>query len=107
MQSDNAVVDREDSPRSENGPPWESTVRVGKRYKERTEEVKDLLRDFQSLCSGRLGSTSGTKPRIELREGSKLVYQPPYSAGHRKREFEKYEVTRMLADGVLEPSNAE
>lgn len=36
-----------------------------------------------------------------------MVYQPPYPAGHRKRDFLKAEAGRVLADGVIEPCTAE
>lgn len=46
MQSENAVVDTEYSQRGNNEPHWESTLDVGEAYKERGEELKDLLREF-------------------------------------------------------------
>lgn len=54
----------------------------------------------------KIRNISATKHRIELLEGSKTVYRPPYRAGHRKRDFEKADVGPMLADGVRVPSNA-
>lgn len=59
------------------------------------------------MWSGRLGDISATKHRIELLEGSKSIYQPPYRARHRNHDFERPEVGRMLADGLIKLSNAE
>ena len=50
---------------------------------------------------------ASAKHRIDLEDGARPVYQPPYRAGHGARAVEKTEIERMLKDGVIEPSSSE
>ena len=67
----------------------------------------DLLREFEDMWSGRLGTIASAKHRIDLEDGARSVYQPPYRAEHRARAVEKTEIERMLKEGVIEPSSSE
>lgn len=79
----------------------EDTIQVWGAFKERRDEFINLLREFQAMWYGRLGIISATKHRISLLKVSKLVYQPPYRAGHSTRDFEEEAVDLLLKDGVM------
>ena len=67
----------------------------------------DLLREFEDMWSGRLGTIASAKHQIDLEDGSRPAYQPPYRAGHRARAVEKANIEWMLKEGVIEPSSSE
>ena len=88
-------------------PNWETEVSIGDDVKVDRQDVLNLLREFSPMWSGELGTVKATQHRIDLIDGAKPVYQPPYKAGPTARQIEKEEVQRMLAAGVIEPSMAE
>ena len=88
-------------------PNWREHVDIGREYAAHREEIVDLLQEFEGMWSGRLGTIKAAKHRIDLEEGAKPVYQPPYRAGHRARGIEKAEIGRMLQEGVIEPASSE
>ena len=53
-----------------------------------------------------LGTIDATEHGIELTPRTKPVHQPPYRAGHKHRYFPTSEVNRMLAEGVIRPSQS-
>lgn len=63
-----------------------------------------MLEEFQSMSDGQLGSINMVRNRLEL-ESPKTwpVYSVPYRAGLKAREFEKYEISKMLKMDVIEP----
>ena len=66
-----------------------------------------MLTDFDDMWSGRLGTINATKHHINVDPSAQPIYQQPYRAGPKAREFEKQEIDRMLAEKVIEPSDAE
>lgn len=48
-----------------------------------------------------------TTHRIELTQGAKKSFQPPYRAGLSQIKHEKKEIERMSKVGVIEPSTSE
>ena len=67
----------------------------------------DLLREFEDMWSGLLGTIASAKHRIDLEDGAWPVYQPSYRAVHRARSVEKTEIEQMLKEVVIEPSSSE
>ena len=68
-------------------PEWHSQVSIGERAEfEQRPRILEFLDPFQSMWDGHLGEIHHVKHRIELKEGSKPVFQPPYRAGPDKRE---------------------
>ena len=74
---------------------------------EQQAKVRETLRPFSDMWSGKLGKIKLTKHRIELKEGAQPFRCQPYRAGPAMREIENQQVTEMLRDGVIEPSNSE
>ena len=71
------------------------------------EEIRAMLKQHESLWSGKLGEISATKHHIRLIEGARPFKSAPYRAGPKTRELEEEEVKRQLEAGVIEPSNSE
>ena len=69
--------------------------------------VREMLRPFADMWSGKLGSLSVTQHRIELKTGSTPVHAQPYRAGPKARQVEEEHVSKMLEAGVIEPANSE
>ena len=70
-------------------------------------EIRAMLKQHESLWSGKLGEISATKHHIRLIEGARPFKSAPYRAGPKTRELEEEEVKRQLEAGVIEPSNSE
>lgn len=86
---------------------WESNVQLGSEYDEKRAEGIALFAQSRSIWSVALGKITLARRIIELLEGSKPVCQPPYLAGHRKREFEGAKVGTMLEGDLVEICKAE
>ena len=86
---------------------WKENVSIGLKDENARRRVYDLLEEFRDMWSGQLGTISATEHRIEVDRDSRPIYQQPYRAGPKARDFEKEEVDRMLAAGVIEPSSAD
>lgn len=86
---------------------WESDVHIGVENEQVREDVLSLLSEYRRMWSGELGKIVATKHRIELQPDAKPVYQTPYRAGHKSREFQQKEVDRMLTDKVIEAAQSE
>ena len=69
--------------------------------------VREMLRPFVDMWSGKLGNISVTQHRIELKPGSTPVHTQPYRAGPKARQVEEEHVSKMLDAGVIEPANSE
>ena len=59
------------------------------------------------MWDGHIGTINLAKHRIELKEGSKPVYQQPYRAGPHQRQLEEEEIKKMLDADVIEPAITE
>ena len=66
-----------------------------------------MLKPFEKMWSGHLGSVKTAEQRIESPPDSKPIRSQPYRAGPLEREMQHAEVQRQLAKGVIEPSKLE
>ena len=76
---------------------------VEEKYRNR---LRELLRRFSAMWDGSLSEISTTEHRIDVITGSKPIFQQPYRAGFREREFLESEIDKMLRAGVIEPSQS-
>ena len=83
---------------------------------EQGHRVREMLRPFADMWSGKLGNLSVTQSqqritirqqRIELKTGSTPVHAQPYRAGPKARQVEEEHVSKMLDAEVIEPANSE
>ena len=86
---------------------WKQQIDMGVEDPATRERILDMLGEFEEMWNGRLGRIDAAKHRIQLTPEARPVFQAPYRAGQKAREFVKEEVTRMLRDGVIEPSASE
>ena len=86
---------------------WTAQLEIGAEYQTHRTRIVDLLREFEDMWPGRLGTIASAKHRIDLDDGAQPVSQPPYRAVHRARAVEKTEIDRMLKEGVIEPFRSE
>ena len=95
----------------ENQPPepesWLGEVNLDHLEEKLRRKVTTLLREYASVCDGRLGTIKGACHRIDIVPGAKPIYQQPYRCGIERRKAEEAEVNRMLQAKVITPSNAE
>ena len=56
---------------------------------------------------GHLGEIKATEHRIELAPGTTPIRQAPYRQGHRGRDVQAEEITKILEAGVIEPAISE
>ena len=70
------------------------------------KRVKNMLKRFAPMWSGKLGEINSTPHYIDLLPGSRPIASQPYRAGPKAREIEQREVDKMLQAGVIEPSNS-
>ena len=56
---------------------------------------------------GKLGTVDATYHRIKLEPGTKPIRQAPYSQGHKGRDIQQQEITKILDVGVIEPATSE
>lgn len=67
-----------------------------------------MLTESQSMRNAHFGRISVAKDHIKLLEGSiEPVHSAPYGAGPKFREFEKFEIEKMLKDNKIEPAQTE
>lgn len=67
-----------------------------------------MLSKFESMWDGHLIIITTAKHRIELVDlTTPLVRSALYRAGPEVREFKKTEITKMLEDNVIEPTQTE
>ena len=102
--SDTSTGDDEDK---DPVPKWHSQVSIGERAEVERPRILEFLDPFQSMWDGHLGEIHHVKHRIELKEGAKPVFQPPYRAGPDKREKERAEIQKMLDMDVIEEAECE
>ena len=86
---------------------WSDMFNIDDAYIEYNDELLSLLEPFEAICDGHLGTVNITQHRIVLEPGAKPVFQPPYLAGPRQREFEKAEIQKMMEVDVIEPAVSE
>lgn len=96
----------ESTEKKRDGEEWQEKLRIWRHYEAMRREIIELLKEFTAMWSGQLWTIVTTKHGIELTKGAKPVYQPPYRAGYRTRNFKKTEIGRMLQEKVIEPSHA-
>ena len=65
---------------------WEEDVHIGAEDSTIWSEIMDMLSEFKDMWYGRLSKIGATKHRIELKPGSRPIYQAPYRAGPIARE---------------------
>ncbi|CAN8075289.1 unnamed protein product [Agarophyton chilense] len=76
---------------------------VPEEYKER---IKQMLKKYASMWTGKLGENSATDHHIGVIPGSRSVSQPPYRAGRRTRQIEEDNVAKMLKAGGIEAAQS-
>ena len=69
--------------------------------------IKILEKHEDMWRSGKLGTLDATYHRIELETGTKPIRQAPYIQGHKGRDIQHQEITKMLDAGVIEPATSE
>lgn len=69
----------------------------------------NIFSEFQHMWDGHLGLIKAATRLIELTSiAERLIHLAPYLAGRRaRREFEEYEIDKMLAMHVIEPATVE
>lgn len=86
--------------------PCEETLDLSHLDAERKDEVLRTLQPFERLWSGKVGAISKTVHRIDT-GSARPIHKMPHRDGPKAREEQKTEMRRMLAEGVIEPSEAE
>ena len=89
------------------GQNWQEDVHIGLEDDHSRAAVINLLSQYQDMWSGKLGTISAAKHRIEVLPDARPIYQQPYRAGPQAREAEKREIEKMLSAQVIEPSSSE
>lgn len=69
---------------------------------ERLDEVHNMVRKHEDMWSGQLGDIEVTEISIDLVPGAKPCNSALYRAGTKTREFEKAEIDKQIAVGVIE-----
>ena len=71
-------------------------------------KILSMLSKHQDMWRpGHLGEITATEHRIELAPGTKPIRQAPYRQGHRGRDVQAEEISKMLEAGVIEPATSE
>ena len=86
---------------------WKDQVSIGDNSLSDRSKILDFLQRYRTMWDGHLGTIRHVKHRIELKEGSSPVYQPPYRASPDGRKREKAEIDKMLALDVIEEAECE
>ena len=71
------------------------------------QKVIEMLKPYEKMWSGHLGTVKTAEHRIDLLPDSKPFRSQPYRAGPLEREMQHAEVQRQLAKGVIEPSKSQ
>ena len=71
------------------------------------KQVRKMLRPFDSMWSGELGTVKLGEHRIDTDPNARPYRSQPYRAGLNDREIQRYEVQRQLKLGVIKPSTSE
>ena len=69
--------------------------------------IKMLEKHEDMWRPGKLSTVDATYHRIELEPGTKPIRQAPYRQGHKGRDIQQQEITKMLDAGVIEPTTSE
>ena len=86
---------------------WQDDVKIGEVHEDGREEIVRMLAPYAEMWDGHLGNIKAVKHRIDVTPGSAPVFGVPYRAGPKMRQYEKDEVDRMKAAGVIEPASTE
>ncbi|CAN8072774.1 unnamed protein product [Agarophyton chilense] len=70
------------------------------------ESIKQMLKKYASMWTGKLGGISATENHIDVIPGSRPISQPPHRAGPRTRQIEEDNVAKMLEAGVIETAQS-
>ena len=70
-------------------------------------KVRKMLRTYEDMWNGQLGTVKVTKHRIETQENEKPVFSQPYRAGPEARKVVKESVKEMLDKNVIEAARTE
>ena len=75
---------------------------------EQSVTIIKMLEKHEDMCRPRkLGTVDATYHRIELEPGIKPIRQAPYRQGHKGRDIQQQEITKILDTGVIEPATCE
>ena len=85
---------------------WRSKVDLAHLESSERSELMALLEKYQGQLDGSLGSVRGAVHRIDT-QGHVPIHQQPRRAGPAQRQIERKECERMLAEGVIQPSQSE
>ena len=69
-------------------------------------QLTELLADFKTVMSGKVGRTSSCQHHIRLKE-ELPVQQQPYRLPHMYKEVVEGEIEVMINEGIIEPANSE
>ena len=69
-------------------------------------QLTELLADFKTVMSGKVGRTSSCQHHIRLKE-ELPVRQQPYRLPHMYKEAVEGEIEVMINEGIIEPANSE
>ena len=69
--------------------------------------IKMLEKHEDMWRPGKLGTVDASYHRIELEPGTKPIRQAPYRQGHKGRDIQQQEITKMLDARVIEPATGE
>ena len=73
----------------------------------RAKILSIILKHQDMRRPGHLGEITATENWIELAPGTKPIRQAPYRKGHRGRDVQAEQISKMLEAGVIEPTTSE
>lgn len=101
-----ALVDPSRKQESREVEDWRDEVDLSHLPCEERSALREVLEKHSKMWDGTLGSVRGAIHRIDTGDHAP-IHQAPRRAGPAQRLIEKNEVDRMLAEGVIRPSQSE
>lgn len=84
---------------------WRKNVELLGKYSAYRDEIIYMMDKLDSIWDGHIGRIKEVKHRIELTlETDRPIHISLYPAGPAARQFQKWEIDKMVAQGVIEPS---
>ncbi|CAN8073879.1 unnamed protein product [Agarophyton chilense] len=83
---------------------WRGTVATCAEFESDRPQVLDLLREYQAMSSGRLGTIRATQNRIDLQNDARRQFQYPYGTGFKVWEIVADQMDKMRKAQVREPA---
>lgn len=84
---------------------WREKIRFNAEYGRYGYEFKKMWEELEEMKDGHLDRITVYEDRIGLYDAETWpIYLAPYRAGLRTKEFERWEIYKMLLMGAIEPA---